>query len=250
MRVSERRLAYVPVPVAVLLLISLCAQIVWHHHQSVAVARVERLPHAPGLDIVRAMSFGEEVAAAKLAMLWLQSFDNQPGISVPFAALDYTKVVEWLTLILALDPHAHYPLLAASRIYAEVPDAARQRTMLDFVDREFLRDPEARWPWMAHAVYVAKHRIGDIDLALRYARALSRHATGPTVPNWAKQMAIFVLEDMGELQSAKVLLGGLLDSGQITDPHEQWFLSQRLAELETRLDSEPGKGTDGDGQGR
>ena len=40
---------------------------------------------------------------------------------------------------------------------------------------------------------------------------------------------------MGELESAKVLLGGLLDSGQITDPHERWFLSQRLAELEARL---------------
>jgi hypothetical protein len=83
-------------------------------------------------------------------------------------------------------------------------------------------------------VYVAKHRLNDTHLALRYARALARHADGPQVPHWAKQMVIFVLEDMGELESAKVLLGGLLASGKITDPHEQRFLSKRLFELEER----------------
>lgn len=231
---DERRLAAVPRTVVVILLVSLGLQIALHHYQSPVVARAEQMPHPPGLRLVRGFSFGEEVVVAKLAMLWLQSFDNQPGISIPFAALDYAKVIEWLALILALDPNAHYPLLAASRIYAEVPDADKQREILEFVEREFRRDPDARWPWMAHAVYIAKHRIGDIDLALRYARTLSRHATGPAVPNWAKQMVIFVLEDMGELESARALLGGLLNSGQITDPHEQWFLSQRLAELEAR----------------
>jgi hypothetical protein len=231
---DERRIDAVPLAVVVLLLGSLITQIVTHHFQPHSAAQAERLPRPPGLNTVRALSFGEELAAAKLVMLWLQSFDNQPGISVPFSALDYGKVIEWLALILELDPGAHYPLLAASRIYAEVPDAGKQRLMLDFVEGEFRRDPDARWPWMAHAVYVAKHRIGDIELALHYARTLSKLATGPKVPNWAKQMVVFVLEDMGEFESAKVLLGGLLDSGKITDPHEQRFLSRRLAELEQR----------------
>ena len=30
-------------------------------------------------------------------------------------------------------------------------------------------------------------------------------------------MAIFVLEDMGETEAAEVLIGGLLESGQISD---------------------------------
>jgi hypothetical protein len=240
MRRDERRPACVPRPVVALLLMSLVTQVALHYHQPAVPARAEQMPRPPRIDIVRAMSFGEDIVAAKLAMLWLQSFDNQPGISIPLAALDYTKVVEWLALILALDPNAHYPLLAASRIYAEVPDVDKQRAMLEFVEREFRRDPDARWPWMAHAVYIAKHRIGDIELALRYARTLSRYATGAAVPNWAKQMDIFVLEDMGELESAKVLLGGLLDSGRITDPHERWFLSRRLADLEARLGADPG----------
>jgi hypothetical protein len=126
-------------------------------------------------------------------------------------------------------------LLAASRLYAEVPVPEKQRLMLDFVRDEFVSDPARRWPWMAHAVYIAKHRMKDKELALQYARALARYRDEPAIPHWATQMHIFVLEDMGELESAKVLLGGLLDSGKISDPHEQAFLSRRLAALEARL---------------
>jgi hypothetical protein len=41
-------------------------------------------------------------------------------------------------------------------------------------------------------------------------------------------MSIFVREDMGETEAARILIGGLLDSGHITDPHEFRFLSERL----------------------
>ena len=41
----------------------------------------------------------------------------------------------------------------------------------------------------------------------------------------------FILEDMGELDSATILLGGLLASGEITDSREIHFLTQRLEEM-------------------
>jgi hypothetical protein len=45
-------------------------------------------------------------------------------------------------------------------------------------------------------------------------------------------MRIFILEDLGELESARVLLGGLLASGEVTEPKEIHFLMGRLKELE------------------
>ncbi|MGB1884607.1 MAG: hypothetical protein ACPHUF_11935 [Gammaproteobacteria bacterium] len=104
-----------------------------------------------------------------------------------------------------------------------------------FVGRHFERDPVRHWQWMAHAVFVAKHRIKDSRLALELAQKLARVAGHEDIPSWVSQMHIFVLEDVGELESAKVLLGGLLESGEITDSHEQWFLSERLAEIEARV---------------
>jgi len=125
-----------------------------------------------------------------------------------------------------------YPLFAASRVYSEVPDETKKRQMLEFVYQQFLIDPNRRWPMLWHAVYVAKHRLKDLPLALHYAHALASHVSIQDIPPWIKQMEIYVLEDMGEIESAKILIGGLLESGAITDTHELMFLQQRLERLE------------------
>ncbi len=183
------------------------------------------------MGLLQAASLGEPLVCSRLVMLWLQAFDNQPGISIPFRELDYGRVIDWLERILRLDGRTQYPLLAASRVYAEVPVPTKQRRMLEFVYQQFLLDPNRRWPWMAHAAFVAKHRLKDLPLALKYAKALTNYATGTKVPHWAQQMQVFLLEDMGEVESAKVLLGGLIENGNITDPHELRFVEERLQGL-------------------
>ena len=82
---------------------------------------------------------------------------------------------------------------------------------------------------MAHAAYVAKHRIDDSELALKYARQLRLNTTSKNVPNWARQLELFVYEDLGDLESAQILLGGLIESGEITDENEIKFLMSRLS---------------------
>lgn len=172
----------------------------------------------------------DPLPAAHMLVLYLQAFDNQPGISIPYLNLDYGRVIEWLEAALALDPKSSYPLLMASQLYAQVPDPARQRRMLQFVYEQFLRDPDRRWRWLAHAAIMAKHRLKDQALALRFAQAIARHSPG--APSWARQMHIFILEDMGEYESARILLGGLLASGEVTDRHEQLLLQEALERLE------------------
>ncbi|MBI4695176.1 MAG: hypothetical protein HY749_14245 [Gammaproteobacteria bacterium] len=241
MSASARAWHDVPRPLFALLGLALAAQLAWHARLPPPEARAEALPAPPSESVARALALGEPAVFAKLGMLWLQAFDTQPGVSLPLRALDYGRVIDWLALLLALDPEGQYPLLAASRFYAEVPAPAKQRQMLEFVDRTFREDPDRRWPWLAHAVFVARHRLHDQTLALRYAEDLARYATGPAVPDWARQMRIFVLADMGEVEAAKVLLGGLLASGRLADPNERHFLMQRLEALEaaTAKDAAP-----------
>ncbi len=112
-------------------------------------------------------------------MLYLQSFDYRATNRDSYQNLDYGRLTGWLDSILALDPRSDYPLFSAARIYAEIADPERSREMLDFVYRAFLEDPNRRWPWLAHAALVAKHRLKDLPLALRYARAVQRHTTRP-----------------------------------------------------------------------
>ncbi len=229
---KQRRLAAVPRPVVALASLALASQITFSVLQPRPQARAEQLPAPPSAPLLRAMSLGDPIPLAQLSTLWLQAFDNQPGVSIPFLDLDYGKVEAWLQRILQLDPRGQYPLMMASQLYAQVPDERKQRQMLEFVHREFRSDPNRRWPWMAHAAIMAKHRLNDLPLALTFAQALAAEATGSNVPHWARQMQIFLYEDMGEYETARILLGGLLDSGAVQDPHEAHFLIERLNKLE------------------
>jgi hypothetical protein len=241
---NERPLSTVPRSVLGLLALGLSAQIALKAGAPAPAARAEDLSPAPSIGVLRLASLGEPVAFAKGLMLYLQAFDYQSGSRIPYRDLDYDRLEDWLARILELDPQGQYPLIAASRLYAEVPVESKQRSMLEFVYREFFRDPNRRWPWLAHATVLAKHRLHDLPLALRYARAIQRHAVAKDVPAWARQMEAFILEDMNELEAARLVIGGYLQSGSVTDPGELKFLEEHLKQLESRTRANPRKSVD------
>ena len=235
MKRDERPLSAVPTWVHAALAASLALQLAAQATRQPLTPAAADLPPPPRAEALRLASLGEPEAGARIAMLYLQTYDLGGTNALPYRKLDYQRLAEWLKAILELDPRSEYPLFSAARIYAEVPDATRSRIMLGFIYEEFLRDPNRRWPWLAHAALVAKHELGDLKLARRYASAIDRLTTTDRVPLWARQMEIFILEDMNELEAAKIMLGGLLASGAIRDPNEARFLKRRLEELEARL---------------
>ena len=231
-RREERPIRDVPVQIIIILTIAFLCQLYLSSSRSLASISIKALPEPPSQIESQLIGLGDSIATSKIFMLWLQAFDNQPGVSVPFKNLDYYRVINWLERILALDPKGQYPLLAAGRIYGVVDDEEKKRQMLAFISEQFSKDPNRRWPSMVHAIYVAKHRLKDYPLALKFAHAVARQVTANDIPPWVKQMEIYVLEDMGEIESAKILIGGLLESGAITDAHEIQFLLGRLEKLE------------------
>lgn len=232
MAAPQKPLAAVPRTVWLLLVLTLLLQTGWQASRPPVAAHAQALPPAPSTAALRLAALGEPVALARLTMLYVQGFDEQPGVSVGWRQLDYGTVIGWLQAVLDLDPRGQSPLLAASQVYGAVGDPVRTRQMLDFVHARFLQDPDRRWPWLAHAALVAKHRLHDLPLARSYARDIRLRATGAAVPAWAHELEIFIAEDLNELDSARALIGGLLQSGRITDPRELAFLSQRLEQLE------------------
>jgi hypothetical protein len=149
-----------------------------------APARPQALAGPPSTAALRLASAGDPAALAKVLLLHLQAQDA----SLSFSELDYLLVREWLARMLALDPQAQAPLLAASHVYAAVGDPARTRVMLEFVYERFADDPARRWPWLAQAALVARHRLHDEALAQKYAQALRAKATAPGVPAWVREL--------------------------------------------------------------
>lgn len=195
-------------------------------------ARAEDLSRPPGEGVFRVAALGDPAALSRAVMLSLQSFDNQPGISVPFQDLNYEAVTEWLSIASALDPRSDYPHFAATRAYGGVRDPARKRVMIEWIRGEFVQDPVRRWEWMAHAVTDARHGLlKDRALSLELARQLREKTKPGEAPNWARQMEAFLLRNDDEYAAASELMLNLLEEGEIQDVHEYRLMYDRLREM-------------------
>jgi len=241
MATPVRKLTSISPTLWLLLVLGVAGQLLWHNADPGFTARYQPLPPPPSDAGLRLAALGEEPILSRLMMLWLQAADTQPGASVSLQVLDYEKVRGWLAASLRLDPDSQYPLLVATRIYAAIPDKTRVRIMLEFIYQSFLQAPNKRWRWLAEASIIARHRLQDLALAKRYSLALSAKATGPQVPNWARDMGTLLLADMGEFEAAFALTAQLIKAGRITDPREIEFLKKQLDELqaESRRGAKP-----------
>ena len=231
---KDRPVSDVPGSIKVLLVFTLLLQVLWHSLQDPVVAKAEDLAPPLSTRTYVMSSLGEPIATSKFLNLWLQAFDNQPGASISFHQLNYPRITQWLDTILELDPEGHYPMLVAARVYGSVKNPQKQRIMMDYIFFKFNENPNKYWRWLAHVIITAKHELKDNDLALKYANALAEKATGKNVPYWARDMKIIVLEDMGEVEAAKILVGALIDSKEITDPYELSFLTHKIKVLEEK----------------
>ncbi len=232
---QQRSVQNIPKIVIMLLILSLGGQIIWYHQLPPPNTEIKKLASPPQSGLLHIFSFGDTVVSSKLLMLWLQAFDIQTGQFLPYQQLDYNKLQQWMEQILLLDQNSQYPLLVASHLYSSVPNPEKQYLMLEFVYHQFFIDPNTRWPWLAHVTVIAKHKLKNLPLALKYAQAISDNAT-PSMPRWAKEMQIFILEDMGELEQARLIVGGMLASGQLTDSKEIKFLNEKLLALEKQIE--------------
>ena len=140
---NTRDISIVPKWLWSVLIASFILQCVWHSSFSSFQVRRQALSAPPNDLIIRLVSLDDSISAAKWVMLWLQAFDNQPGLSIPLKELDYDRVSQWLDLILALDNKIQYPLLAAIRFYAEVSDENKQRKMIRYVSEKFMEKPSS-----------------------------------------------------------------------------------------------------------
>ena len=219
-------------PALAVLLVALGAQLAFASWRAASPERTGGIAPPPPLPAVRMAALGDEVALSRLLMLGVLAADSGPDGGTPLRELDYAALRDWLERVADLDPRSAQPLLAASQVYAAVNDPARARVMLDFVHARFLRDPDRHWPWLAHAALTARHRLQEPARAASYARELRTLTSPGVLPLWAQELEAWFTADMNELETARALIGGLIESGRVTDSRELGLLERRLQELE------------------
>ena len=194
------------------------------------------IPAPPKYELLQALSLGSPAWLSRVLALWLQSQDVQPGKTLSLNELNYDTIRAWLEVQLKLDKNNHYPFMAALHYYGNVRNPQKLRKMLAFVEQNFTEKPETYWRWMAEAVIKAKYQLKDTEFAYELAVTLAAATYDLDVPNWAQQMHIFLLEEMGEVEAAALLLGALLSSGSISKEEEIRFLQNRLRRMQAQID--------------
>lgn len=183
----------------------------------------------------RIASLGSDRLLSYLLAIKLQLHDNQSGKHIPYEQLNYQTLVDWLDQLVLLNVQSEYPALLASRVYGQTSDSKKSRLMIDFIQRSFAKNPQLHWRRMTEATILAKHKLGDLDLALSLAGQLSNQPVDIIMPHWARDMQFILLGEMNEYEAGMAIIVGLLESGSITDADELRFLQGKLLDFQQKL---------------
>ncbi len=191
------------------------------------------LPQPPSMGALMARGLGDGQFVFRLAALRLQHAGNLDGRIFPYRDMDYRRLAGWLSRMDSLDPAASITPTMAAFLFVSTQEPEDTRYLVDYLERHALRDPERKWRWLAQAVYIAWYRLGDRERALGLAGILAGLPV-PDLPYWARQMAVFILRDVGEKRAAREILERIAATDRnLPENERQWmerFIARHLSE--------------------
>jgi hypothetical protein len=189
------------------------------------------VPPVPTRQGAVMMALGDEEFSYRTGALTLQNLGDGGGLVTPIRDYDFEKLGRWFWLLNDLDPASDHVPMAAAYYFGgtRVPkDVAVVVKYLSVIGDSPVGE---KWRWLAHAAYLARHRMKDLDLALELAYRLSRiQPLNRELPMWARQMPAFVLKEQGDKAASKELMEQMLLSEKDAPPQEINFMKAYLTE--------------------
>lgn len=228
----------VPAPLLVLMAVVLALQLLdGSMGRPEPTAQARPLPPAPRhAAVLTLLAAGDAALAQRVGLIWLQSFDTQPGVQLALRQLDSDRLAAWLDRLHALDTQSDYAVSLAALLYLHWGDARRRELLVPWVEARFLEAPDRRWRFLAYPAVLLRRIEGGAPHALRWARLVREHAHH--APSWARQLEAFIAEGLGDREAAAALIALFLRDGIYKDEAERKFLEQRLQELTARPDDD------------
>ena len=157
------------------------------------------------------------------------------GELVPMRELDYGDLTGWFSLLDSFDPRSLTVPYLAAYWYGFTPNTPDARYIIDYLLSRATFDAKHGWRWRVQAMYLAKHRLGDLELALSIAEDLAAR-DDPEAPYWVEHMPAFMLEGLGEREAALILLMSIMESTPDMSDDERDALNRAIERLN---DEEP-----------
>ena len=185
--------------------------------------RSEPIAVPPGFETGLAVSLGDGEFFFRSSALHLINAGVSGGQVVPLKDLDFARLQDWFFLLDRFDARSNLVPVLAGYWFGFTQHRPDARYVVDYLLARAENDPEQGWRWRLQAIYLAKHRIEDLELALEIAEATAA-IDDPNAPFFLKQMPAFVLEDMGEAEAALILLQSIMATHPDLPDDEARFL--------------------------
>ncbi len=202
----------------------------WHsvnHHPN-----MEIVPAVPSEVAVKALSFGDAHAFFRVLGLSLQGFGDSYGRFTPLKDYDFRKLYRWFVLLDSLDNRSNYIPALASYYYSQTQNVPDVSYVVRYLQQHSEGRLEQKWWWRAQAVYLARHKLKDLDWALRLAQPL-QHTKN--VPLWVNQLPAFIHEARGEFDAALAIMEHIQKYGEDLPAGEinfiRHFITERIGAL-------------------
>lgn len=202
------------------------------------------VPPAPHKAEALLYGFGDTQLAYRTISLMLQNAGDVGGRVTNLRNYNYARLGEWFDLTYALDWQANMAPSLAAYYYGGTPKGEDTRYLITYLakaGRDKIAGQE-RWRWLAQAVYLARFRVKDVDLALQMAQELADLAqNNPDMPAWTKQMPAFVMSKVGQKKAARDLLLTIAATDKTLQPADInqtcWYIDHNLRELGDGLET-------------
>jgi hypothetical protein len=190
------------------------------------------VPDVPGRETVRALAFGDNQFFFRVLAFQLQNAGDTYGRSTALRYYDFNKLYLWFTLLDDLDRRSNMIPSLATYYFAQTQNTEDVRYVVDYLYTHATRDVPKKWWWLLQSIYLASHKLNDMDLALKVATPM----VNPEVPAFAQQMAAVVHEKRGEMEDALHVMELIQQNAkEIKDAdlkYMTYFIEERLKRLE------------------
>lgn len=190
------------------------------------------VPTPPGRESVQAMTFGDQEFYFRILAFNIQNAGDTFGRFTSLRYYDFNKLYHWFNLLDDLDAKSNMMPAMATYYFSQTQNTADVRYIVDYLYTHSTRDIEHKWWWLVQSIYLAMHKLDDMDLALKVSKPL----VNPKVPVWAQDMAAIVHEKRGEMEDAYNIMETIRDHAEHIPDDElkfmTYFIEERLGKID------------------
>lgn len=182
------------------------------------------VPPAPSALSVQSAFLGDRELAYRASVITLQNFGNLTGEVKALKDYNYDHLGQWFNLSDQLNKISDYTPFLAGYYFGASQNVEQLYPVIAYL-RKVGKYPEAdKWRWLGQAVFLAKHRLKNDQLALELADELAA-TYKPGMPAWPLQMRAILASQMGDKDMAHgMMLEILKSSSDKMDPVEVNFM--------------------------